>query len=112
VSVQNPSSDAVTYEYNENSIRVSSTINGVKTSYLLDANRDYAQVLEEYDSSGTQVAYVHGIDLISQNRSEAKSFYLVDGLGSTRALTDASGVVTDSYIYDAYGNRLSSTGTT
>jgi RHS repeat-associated protein len=112
VSVQNPSSDAVTYEYNENSIRVSSTLNGVKTSYLLDANRDYAQVLEEYDSSGIQVAYVHGIDLISQNHSGAKSFYLVDGLGSTRALTDASGVVTDKYIYDAYGNVLSAIGST
>jgi RHS repeat-associated protein len=112
VSVQNPSSDAVSYEYNENGIRVSSTINGVKTSYLLDANRDYAQVLEEYDNSGTQVSYLYGHDLISQNRNGAKSFYLYDGLGSTKALTDASGVVTDRYIYDAYGNVLSSIGTT
>lgn len=112
VSVQNPSSDAVSYEYNENGIRVSSTINGVKTSYLLDANRDYAQVLEEYDNSGTQVSYVYGHDLISQSRNGAKSFYLYDGLGSTKALTDASGVVTDRYIYDAYGNVLSSIGTT
>ncbi len=84
----------------------------MKTSYLLDANRYYAQVLEEYDNSGTKVTYVHGIDLISQNRSGAKSFYLVDRLGSARALTDASGVVTDRYIYDAYGNVLSSIGTT
>ncbi|MFM7887309.1 MAG: RHS repeat domain-containing protein [Pseudanabaena sp.] len=112
VSVQNPSSNAVTYEYNENGIRVSSTINGVKTSFLLDANRDYAQVLEEYNNSGTQVSYLYGHDLISQSRNGAKSFYLVDGLGSTRALTDASGVVTDRYIYDAYGNVLSSIGTT
>jgi RHS repeat-associated protein len=112
VSVQNPSSDAVSYEYNENGIRVSSTINGVKTSYLLDANRDYAQVLEEYDNSGTQVSYLYGHDLISQNRDGAKSFYLYDGLGSTKALTDASGVVTDRYIYDAYGNVLSSIGST
>jgi RHS repeat-associated protein len=112
VSVRNPSSDAVSYEYNENGIRVSSTINGVKTSYLLDANRDYAQVLEEYDNSGTKVSYLYGHDLISQNRDGAKSFYLYDGLGSTKALTDSSGVVTDRYIYDAYGNVLSSIGTT
>ncbi|MFM7888911.1 MAG: hypothetical protein ACKPCM_19955, partial [Pseudanabaena sp.] len=71
VSVQNPSSNAVSYEYNENGIRVSSTINGVKTSYLLDANRDYAQVLEEYNNSGTQVSYVYGHDLISQSRNGA-----------------------------------------
>jgi len=79
---------------------------------LLDANRDYAQVLEEYNSSGVQVAYVYGHDLISQNRTGSKSFYLYDGLGSTKALTDSSGAVTDRYIYDAYGNILSSTGTT
>ncbi|WP_156341381.1 hypothetical protein [Pseudanabaena sp. 'Roaring Creek'] len=54
----------------------------MKTSYLLDANRDYAQVLEEYDSSGTQVFYQYGHDLISQNRNGVKSFYLYDGLGS------------------------------
>ena len=112
VEVQNPNSDAVSYEYNEKGIRVSSTINGVKTSFLLDTNRNYAQVLEEYTSSGVQVAYVYGHDLISQNRSGAKSFYLYDGLGTTKALTDSSGVVTDRYIYDAYGNILSSTGTT
>jgi RHS repeat-associated protein len=112
VNIQNPNNDAVSYEYNENGIRVSSTINGVKTSFLLDANRDYAQVLEEYNSSDVQVAYVYGHDLISQNRSGVKSFYLYDGLGTTKALTDSSGVVTDRYIYDAYGNVLSSTGTT
>jgi RHS repeat-associated protein len=112
VAVQNPNSDAVSYEYNENGIRVSSTINGVKTSFLLDANRDYAQVLEEYNSSGVQVSYVYGHDLISQSRSGTKSFYLYDGLGTTKALTDSNGVVTDRYIYDAYGNILSSTRTT
>ena len=35
-----------------------------------------------------------------------KSFYHVDGLGSTRALSDALGIVTDRYIYDAYGNTI------
>jgi RHS repeat-associated protein len=79
---------------------------------LLDSNRDYAQVLEEYNSSGIQVSYVYGHDLISQNRNGTKSFYLYDGLGTTKALTDSSGVVTDRYIYDTYGNILSSSGTT
>ncbi len=112
VAVQNPNSDAVSYEYNENGNRVSSTINGVKTSYLLDSNRDYAQVLQEYTNSGVQVSYVYGHDLISQSRNGTKSFYLYDGLGSTKALSDNNGVVTDRYIYDAYGNILSSSGST
>src|SRR5262249_40393740 len=35
-----------------------------------------------------------------------------DALGSTRVLTDASGAVTDRYIYDAFGQLLGHTGTT
>ena len=58
------------------------------------------------------VSYVYGNDLISQNRGGAKSFYHVDGLGSTRALTNASGVVTDRYVYDAFGRTIGQVGST
>ncbi|WP_223805615.1 RHS repeat-associated core domain-containing protein [Pseudanabaena sp. UWO310] len=101
------------YDYDYSGIRVSQTVNGVETRFLVDKNRNYAQVLAEYAPSGTvQVSYVFGSDLISQDRNGTKSFYVYDGLGSTRALTDASGMVTDTYNYDAYGNLSSSTGTT
>jgi RHS repeat-associated protein len=56
--------------------------------------------------------YVYGNDLISQRCGNADSFYLVDGLGSTRGLINASGVVTDAYTYDAFGNLIASTGST
>lgn len=39
-------------------------------------------------------------------------YYVYDGHGSTRALTDSNGAVTDTYDYDAFGNLLHSTGTT
>ncbi|MFM7888954.1 MAG: RHS repeat-associated core domain-containing protein, partial [Pseudanabaena sp.] len=48
----------------------------------------------------------------SQNGAGGKSFYLYDGLGSVRALTNSSGVVTDRYNYDAYGTLLNSSGRT
>jgi YD repeat-containing protein len=38
------------YRYNDNGIRVLSTVDGVETRYLIDANRPYAQVLEEYSA--------------------------------------------------------------
>ena len=41
-----------------------------------------------------------------------KSFYVYDGHGSVRALTDGSGNVTDTYDYDAFGNVTHQTGTT
>jgi RHS repeat-associated protein len=40
------------------------------------------------------------------------SYYLTDGLGSTRALTDGAGAVTDTYSYDVYGAVRAQTGTT
>src|SRR5882724_11773580 len=39
-------------------------------------------------------------------------YYGRDGHGSVRWLTDSSGSVTDTYDYDAFGNLISSTGTT
>jgi len=39
-------------------------------------------------------------------------FFLYDGLGSTRALTDDTGSITDTYDYSAYGTEIDSTGIT
>jgi RHS repeat-associated protein len=40
------------------------------------------------------------------------SYYLYDGHGSTRALADTTGNVTDTYDYDAFGNEIHATGAT
>jgi RHS repeat-associated protein len=100
------------YDYDLGGIRVSQSVNGVETKYLVDKNRNYAQVIEEYNSLGVQASYIYGNDLISQSRNGVDSFYGYDGLGSTRVLTDEVGGVTDKYTYDAYGRILKSTGTT
>jgi RHS repeat-associated protein len=63
---------------------------------------------------------VYGLERISERRYYvqnnqgvyANAYYLYDGHGSVRALTDASGTVTDTYDYDAFGNLIHSTGTT
>ena len=101
------------YRYNSDGIRVAEVVDGQETRYLIDANRPDAEVLEEYTPSGTlQVSYVYGRDLISQNRSGIQSFYEKDGLHNTRALSNASGNVTDTYTYDAFGNQIATTGNT
>jgi len=51
-----------------------------------------------------------GTDLLSQPPSGATSYYLQDAQGSTRTLTDASGNVTDTYAYTAFGETLSHSG--
>ena len=84
---------------------------GRTTRYLVHTNRQYAQLLEEYSPDGTKnVFYVHGLILISQIRGNEESFYLYDGHSGVRQLTNESGIVSDTYFYDSYGNLLSSTG--
>jgi RHS repeat-associated protein len=92
---------------------VSQTMNGQETRYLIDTAQAYPQVALEYRPSGLIVAsYVYGNSLISQSRGGVTSYYEVDGLGSTRELTNTTGAVTDSYVYDAFGRILGQTGTT
>jgi RHS repeat-associated protein len=70
-------------------------------------------VLETDNSGATQARYVLGADeLLSQTRGDITSYYLADGQGSVRLLTNSSGGITDSYTYDAFGNLQSSSGST
>jgi RHS repeat-associated protein len=103
----------VTNKYDSDGIRISQTVNGDETRFLVDKNRDYAQVLEEYTPSKIiKASYVYGHDLISQLRNSQRSFYHVDGLGSTRALTDINGLVGDRYVYEAFGEIIKQLGNT
>ncbi len=103
----------IDFEYDSDGIRVTRTVDGVITRYLVDKNREYAQVLEERDGSGNLVVeYIYGDDLISQDRGGSKSYYHYDGLGSTRALTNDAETVTDTYVYEAFGSLIAATGAT
>ncbi len=104
-------STEIDYIYDSNGIRVGQIIDGIKTRFLIDDLLAYPQVLGEYDEGGNlQASYTYGLDLISQVQGEQQFFYHTDGLGSTRALTDLNGQIKGTYIYDSYGNLLSSTG--
>src|SRR5579885_1447993 len=64
--------------------------------------------LETDGSGATQASYVLGDDeVLAQTRSGTTNYYLDDGQGSVRDLTNSSGAITGSYTYDAFGNLLS-----
>jgi RHS repeat-associated protein len=110
VSATVGSTTTAEYVYNDQGIRVASKVNGVETRYLLDEGIT-ANVWEEYATNGTvQASYVYGRDLISQTQANQTSYYLVDGLGSTRLLTDTQGQVLNSYGYEAFGQTVSQSG--
>ena len=108
--------------YNADGVRVRKRVTPVSGSttevaYLIDANNmtGYPQVVERLTSGGTVTAvHTFGLDLISRttiNGAIAETrYYLYDGLGRVRALTDDIGQVTDEYYYDAFGNVLHESG--
>jgi len=105
--------DIATYSYNIDGVRTAQMTDGTETQYVVDTNRSYAQVITEMDAANAiQVEYTYGDDLISQERAGTDFYYLYDGLGSTRSLTNSTGVVTDTYNYEAFGELLNHTGST
>jgi RHS repeat-associated protein len=104
--------------------RVAKTVNGVTTQYLVESDLNptgYPQVFDELNSSAVVTrTYTYGLQRISENLNPAftgnstwtPSFYGYDGGGNVRQLTNASGSVTDSYEYDAYGNSFTVSGST
>ncbi len=102
---------AVSYDYDNDDIRVAKTVDGVKTNYVVDKNRPYAQVLEERDGSNNLLAsYVHGHDLISQHKEGQDYYYHTEALGSAVKLTDESQAQVAEYYYTAYGDAWDQTG--
>ncbi len=92
----------ISYTYHPTGIKRSQQVDGITTEYLIDANRPYAQVIAE-QTDQLITYYTYGDDLISQHQDNASYSYGYDGLGSTRILTDDTGVVQNSYAYFAFG---------
>ena len=109
----------VSIVYDGDGNRVSETVGVVTTQYLVDTQNPtgYAQVVDELQNGSVTKTYSYGLERVSQNwqlgtGNWQPSFYGYDGHGSVRQLTNSAGAVTDTYDYDAFGNLISSTGTT
>ena len=105
-------------QYDGNGNRVAETASGVTTKYLVDNLNPtgYAQVVEETVNGTPQREYTYGLQRIDEdqvvNNAWTVSYYGYDGFGTVRQLTNAAGAVTDTYEYDAFGNEISSIGST
>jgi RHS repeat-associated protein len=109
---------AVTMAYDGDGNRVSETVGGVTTKFLVDTVNPtgYAQVIDETVNGSVTRTYAYGLQRISENQligsTWTPSFYGYDGHGSVRFLTNSAGAVTDSYTYDAFGMPITTSGTT
>ncbi len=104
---------AVTVVYDGDGNRVSETVGGVTTSYLVDTANPtgYAQVVDEVQSGTVTRTYAYGLERISETRRSAApgrpASTATTATGSVRQLTNTAGAVTDTYDHDAFGNLVS-----
>jgi len=85
------------------------------TNFVWDPVND--SVLSELDGTGTvQAVYTNEPQqygsVVSQRRGSISHTLHADALGTTRLLTTAAQASSDTYLYDAWGNLITSTGTT
>ena len=112
---QLPDASRVTLSYNADNRRISKQTSTDTIKFIWELVFDAYQ--SELDASNvTQAIFTQPPDqygqIISQHRGSTSHWYHPDSLGTTRALTDSSQVISDSYLVDAWGNPLSSTGST
>ena len=99
-----------TYTYNVEDVRVRNLCGESETTYAYNTNGRLSQLLvKTTDSIVTK--YVYGLGLIGEETSGSFKTYHFDYRGSTTAITDINGNVTDTFAYDTYGNLISRTGT-
>ena len=62
------------------------------------------------ETNTNTVYYTRGFELISRREGATASYYIYDGGLSVRALTNEAGIVTDTLVFDAFGNATTKTG--
>ncbi len=87
------------------------------TEYINDANREYTEVLAEYNADGSlRQAYTYGeegfggrLTVDKAGGAGGSSYYLYDGRNSVTGLLAETGTLTNSFRYDPYGEMVSGT---
>ncbi|GAB3423524.1 RHS repeat-associated core domain-containing protein [Flindersiella endophytica] len=100
-----------TLRYDPLGRRTTTTVAGLTTGFRFDGD----ELIGQTGSDGTKSTFLNGLGhdetLARFDATEAANAYLRDALGSTLALTDASGRVQTSYAYDLFGNTSNSAPT-
>jgi RHS repeat-associated protein len=106
--------NGTSYQYDAEGNRIGQTDISGNTSYAIDPHGDaLPRVLMRTKPDGTITHYVYGIGLLYEvSESDVATYYHFDQSGSTVALTDASGGVTDRVEYSPFGTITYRTGTT
>jgi RHS repeat-associated protein len=99
-----------TYGYNGDGLRTSETISGTTTYLAWNLSEKLPLILN--DGTNSYIYGPGGLPVEQINNSTGTVLYLHhDQQGSTRLLTGSTGKTEATVTYDAYGNKIGSTGT-
>ena len=99
------------YTYDVEGTRIKTQKGEDTTKFIYNVNARLSQLLVMTENNA-ETKYVYGLGLIGEEVSGNFKTYHFDYRGSTVAITNASGTVTDTFEYDTYGKLKSRTGTT
>ncbi len=97
------------YTYNAEDVRIRNLCDDADTTYTYNTNCRLSQLLTK-TTNGTTTKYVYGHGLIGEDKCGVFKTYHFDYRGSTVAITDINGNITDTFKYDTYGNMTEHTG--
>ena len=93
----------VSYSYNSDGLRVSKTVNGVKTEYVWDGSSLIGQ-----KTGNNVLVYFYAADgLAGFQYNGVNYYYLFNGQGDVIGILNRRGMLVAKYTYDAWGNLLS-----
>ena len=98
------------YTYDAENVRIRNLCEDADTTYIYNTNCKLSQLLMKTTNSIT-TKYVYGLGLIGEEKQGCFKTYHFDFRGSTVAITDANGTITDTFAYDTYGRLSARTGT-
>jgi RHS repeat-associated protein len=98
------------YTYNAENVRIRNLCEDEDTSYVYNTNCKLSQLLMK-TTNNVVTKYVYGLGLIGEETNNVFKTYHFDSRGSTIAITDINGNVTDTFAYDTYGKQISHVGT-
>jgi RHS repeat-associated protein len=104
----------VIFKYDPFGRRIQKAFTQNSTNTVTNYVYDGANTIEEVDVSGNELArYAQGVGIdepLAELRLGAAGYYEQDGLGSVTSLSGATGALSNSYAYDAFGTLTASTG--
>jgi RHS repeat-associated protein len=95
------------YSYDHQGRRTSKTVSSVTTNYLYDGQN----LIQELGATPADYLFGPGIDEpLAMSRSGQVYYHSTDALGSVVAITNAAGTIQNSYLFDAWGQTRTQTG--